>query len=104
MLPTVTTVVRPSIQRTLKLALSLNSIDKLRTMSASAGPDRVMIGKDSVPPMAIGESSSPAMLNATGTWSWGDSMVWGHKDDDYEKIRESWNACNKQGLTFYDTA
>lgn len=31
-------------------------------------------------------------------------MIWKHQDDDYAKIKESWDVCNKQGLTFYDTA
>ncbi|RXK38296.1 auxin-induced protein [Tremella mesenterica] len=45
-----------------------------------------------VPPMAI------------GTWSWGDTSTWGYKPEDNAGIKEAWEACNRVGLTFYDSA
>ena len=39
-----------------------------------------------------------------GTWSWGDTWTWKHKEEDLDEIKEAWAACNKAGLTFYDTA
>ncbi|KAK4688791.1 hypothetical protein P7C73_g1322, partial [Tremellales sp. Uapishka_1] len=51
----------------------------------------VTLAGQQVPPMAI------------GTWSWGDSL-WNHKEEDFPLIKEAWDASNKAGLTFYDTA
>lgn len=106
---------------------TVNYLSTPRTMSSAATTSQEVSVKHStidgvnVPPMAIGaltlpppfsspgSSSFPAdQLCATtlmpGTWSWGDTRTWKYKEEDLSGVKEAWSACNKAGLTFYDTA
>src|SRR5215208_3360727 len=64
--------------------------------------------------MNVTELAVHAMLSAspfsgveigTGTWQWGDRLMWGFKSNyGEEDVRQAFKASLAAGITFYDTA
>lgn len=57
--------------------------------------ERVLLGTTAVKISPLG----------IGTWSWGDSMIWGYGRTYHEKdLKEAFNVCLQEGINFFDTA
>ena len=39
-----------------------------------------------------------------GTWAWGNRLLWGYKQDDDERLRDTFNYVVRNGVNWFDTA
>lgn len=59
-------------------------------------PDLMTLGRTDIQISALG----------IGTWAWGDSLFWGYGGKAYtdDDLRQAFQVCREQGITFFDTA